>query len=273
MLTHKKLVLCLSCLAFAGKSISAADASQEPVQRETGTLRIHVADEQTDPLPCRVHLTNDAGISVRAPKLPFWRDHFVCAGDVSLSVAPGSYTLEIERGPEYKSYRGTITVAKSETVFVQAMLQRIADLAAQGWYSGELHVHRRVEDIPLLMRAEDVYVAPVITWWNNRNLWANQELPQSPLTRLAENRFYHVLAGEDEREGGALLYFGLRATVYRSVAPTREYPSPMKFVAQARQHDGVWIDIEKPFWWGRACLACQRQGGFDRLGQQPHVSR
>jgi len=31
---------------------------------------------------------------------------------------------------------------------------------------------------------------------------------------------------------------------------TRETPSPMGYVEQARkQTSGVWIDIEKPFWW------------------------
>ncbi|HKB37383.1 MAG TPA: CehA/McbA family metallohydrolase, partial [Gemmataceae bacterium] len=62
------------------------------------------------------------------------------------------------------------------------------------------------------------------------------------------DRFYHVLAGEDEREGGALLYFNLRRPLPITGA-TREHPSPMKFVEEARRHKDVWIDIEKPFWW------------------------
>jgi len=30
---------------------------------------------------------------------------------------------------------------------------------------------------------------------------------------------------------------------------SREFPSPMKFLKEARQHTGVWVDIEKPFWY------------------------
>jgi len=56
------------------------------------------------------------------------------------------------------------------------------------------------------------------------------------------------MAGEDEREGGALLYFNL-ARPLAITGSSREYPSPMKFLAEARRHPGVWIDIEKPFWW------------------------
>src|SRR5262249_15553543 len=63
-----------------------------------------------------------------------------------------------------------------------------------------------------------------------------------------KNRFYHVMAGEDEREGGALLFFGLSRPLDIAKA-AREFPSPMKFVAEAKQQPGAWIDIEKPFWW------------------------
>jgi len=54
------------------------------------------------------------------------------------------------------------------------------------------------------------------------------------------------MAGEDEREGGALLFFHLKQPLPIAGA-AREYPSPMKFVAEARKHAGVWIDVEKPF--------------------------
>ena len=140
---------------------------------------------------------------------------------------------------------------------VQVELQRLADLAKEGWWSGELHVHRPVAEVPLLMQAEDLHVAPVITWWHNRkinrNLWdgtGTERLPADPLVRFDGDRYDHLLGGEDEREGGALLYFNLRQPLDLSDAEP-EYPSPMTFVAEARRRAGagVWIDIEKPFWW------------------------
>ena len=91
-------------------------------------------------------------------------------------------------------------------------------------------------------------VAPVITWWNNRNLWTNRALPANPLVRFDGNRCYHLMGGEDERNGGALLYFNLDQPLNFARAG-REYPSPMKFLAEARRHPGVWVDIEKPFWY------------------------
>jgi len=215
---------------------------------DTGRVYIDVADENGQPLPCRIHLDDEAGTPQRAENLPFWGDHFVCPGNVELDLAPGAYRFEIERGPEYESHTGSFELAVGARETVSVRLKRIADLAALGWYSGDLHVHRAIEEMPLLMQAEDLHVAPVITWWNDSNLWTQRELPVDPLVRLDGSRFYHVMAGEDEREGGALMYFG-RARPLAIAGSSREYPSPMKFVDQARQEGPVWIDIEKPFWW------------------------
>jgi len=88
----------------------------------------------------------------------------------------------------------------------------------------------------------------VISWWNNRNTWTNRALPANPLIRFDNDRFYHLMGGEDERGGGALLYFNLRRPLDITGAG-REYPSSMKFLSEARQRAGVWVDIEKPFWY------------------------
>jgi hypothetical protein len=211
-------------------------------------VEIAILDRATNqPIPCRVHLKDAAGKPVKAPGLPFWFDHFVCHGSVQLLLEPGKYTIEVERGPEYSRITDTIEFQNKRRLTYE--LRRQVAMAKEGWWSGELHVHRPVEDIELLMRAEDLHVAPVITWWNKQNLWSQKKPPEAPLVRFDGNRFYDLMAGEDEREGGALLYFNLAKPLAITKA-TREYPSPMKFVEEARlMDDDVWIDIEKPFWW------------------------
>lgn len=113
-------------------------------------------------LACRIHLKDAAGKPVNPLNLPFWRDHFVCPGDASLELEPGQYSYEIERGPEYRRVEGKFDCAGPTNLSLR--LQRHADMAAEGWWSGEMHVHRRVDQIELLMKAEDLHVAPVITW-------------------------------------------------------------------------------------------------------------
>ena len=213
------------------------------------TVQFTALDSDTDkPLPCRVHLKDAAGKPVLPKGLPFWHDHFVCAGSMELDLAPGQYAYQIDRGPEYLLTTGTVTVASSGPQAVTNRLRRLVNLAKEGWWSGDLHVHRPPEDVELLMQAEDLHVAPVITWWNTRNPWRTSLPPANPLVRFDGDRFYHVMGGEDERAGGALLYFNLSQPLDIAGAQ-REYPSPMKFLTEARQHKGVWVDVEKPFWY------------------------
>jgi hypothetical protein len=109
-------------------------------------------------------------------------------------------------------------------------------------------VHRPVEHLELLMCAADLHIAEVITWWNNTNLWHSRPIPASTIVRFDGNRFYDLLAGEDERGGGALLFFQLPRPL--AIAGSQhEYPSAVEFINQARRQPNVWIDIEKPFWW------------------------
>ncbi len=212
-------------------------------------LRLTILDSVTGkPVPCRIHLKDAAGKPVRRGGLPSWHDHFVCDGLAKLELPPGAYSYEIDRGPEYRLATGRLTVAEQTPQEITNRLQRLVDLSKDGWWSGELHVHRPLRDIELLMRAEDLHVAPVITWWNANSEWNKRAVPSTVLVPFDGNRFYHLMGGEDERAGGALLYFNLAQPLPISGAE-REYPSPMKFLADAHRLEGVWVDIEKPFWY------------------------
>lgn len=214
--------------------------------QERCELAIQVQDSAGQMLACRIHLKDPAGQPVRPTTVPFWHDHFVCDGAIQLELTAGEYAWEIEKGPEYERRRGKLELRPGKKT-LKVKLPRIADLRQQNWYSADLHVHRPPADMKLLMRAEDLAFAPVTTWWN-RPADKPQAIPQ-PLIRFDQFRIYTRTAGEDEREGGALLFFGLDRPLDLTVQ-SREVPSPMFFVRQARQFNpDVWIDIEKPFWW------------------------
>src|SRR5262245_17554534 len=208
-------------------------------QLEPSPVQITVLAGATGkPVPFRIHLKDATGKPQRAAGLPFWHDHFVCPGTARLELPPGKYNYEVERGPEYERHSGSFTLAGNTEQKISVRLRRLTDLAAEGWWSGDLHVHRPVEDVELLMQAEDLHVAPVITWWNNQNAWAKTRLPADPLYHFDGNRYYHVMAGEDEREGGALLFFNLNVSL-AITGSSREYPSPVKFVEEARRQKGA----------------------------------
>jgi len=233
----------LTVLLLTATISSAAD-------KAAGNLHLSVVDERTGhPIPARIHLKNGDGEEVKTTDHPHHKGHFTFAGTFDLQLPPGSYNYEIEHGQQWSMAAGTILVLPGEVTEHVARLRELIDITREGWWSGDLHVHRPIEHMQLLMDAEDIHVAPSITWWNQSNIWRDgRPLPEDPLVRFPGGRCNHVLAGEDEREGGALLYFHLhRPMDIRS--PNREFPSPMKFLAEARGHSRVHLDIEKPFWW------------------------
>lgn len=211
-------------------------------------VRVTVGDDSSRPLAVRMHLRNAHGDVVEPPGVFFRRDYLVFRDAVTLRLAPGSYRYDIEHGPEYSAAVGEFEAYAGSPVQVRAHLTRIADLAAEGWWSGDLHIHRELEDIELLAEADDLHVAPVITWWNANSRWRDEPLPDNSLRTISSERFVHAMAGEDERAGGALLFFNLRAPLPIAGAD-REYPSPVVFARMAREHADAHIDIEKPFWW------------------------
>lgn len=235
----------IACMLVAVSTIEAR-SDAPPSSEVTATLQ--VVDDESTPLPCRVHLRGPDGKPVQPAGLPFWKDHFCFGGSVELRLSPGCYAYEIERGPEYETITGEWEIAAGEHADLTVTLRQLADLAQLGWYSADLHVHRPVSDMPLLLAAENLDVAPVITWWNATNPWTGANLPRSTTHQTPDGRFYDVMAGEDERGGGALLYFGM-AQPLEIAGAARERPSSLEFLEQAKQlSPEVWVDIEKPFW-------------------------
>ena len=194
-----KLLIHASCLLVV---VAAAIAATGIVRaEELSRVQFAIVGENAQPLPCRIHLKDHLQQPCYPEQLPHWADHFVCPGNVELSLPAGDYSFQIERGPEYRRMSGAFRLGEGETKRIEIRLLRLADLAAEGWFSGELHVHRPIEQMQLLMRAEDLHVVPIITWWNNKNVWQHRRPPASLLTQFDGNRYFDVMGGEDEREG------------------------------------------------------------------------
>ena len=165
------------CLVFAVVSLFPATYtawSAPPI----GEFEIRVVDADTGEfLPVRMHLRDPRGRPVHPPQMPFWKDHFAVPGKVILQLRPGKYTFEMERGPEYRIRSGHFTITRGDADSHEVTMERFVDMKSEGWWSGDLHIHRPADEIEQLMQAEDLHVAPVITWWNERNAWAKKALP------------------------------------------------------------------------------------------------
>jgi hypothetical protein len=122
--------------------------------RPTGTLAISVTDAGR-PVPARVSIVGADGRSW-APD-DAWRHaddgfargerryeaaYFHTRGTTQVTVpADQELTIEVTRGPEYRVERRRVRVPRGDARPVTIPLTRIANLAARGWWSGDLHVH------------------------------------------------------------------------------------------------------------------------------------
>ena len=236
----------LTLLGFCAAAFIALPATRG--HAAGGKIAIQVVDGHTgEPIAVRMHLKNQHGLLPRINGVPVWHDHFVLDGSHTLRLATGVYTFEMERGLEYKQRTGHFVIQEGARDTKLVQMERFVDMRGEDWWSGDLHIQRPLNDVELLMRADDLHVGSVITWKNgdNRRL-RNSPLPQ--VHRFDGNRVRNLRAGQDQRRGGTLLYFNLPEPLDLPAA-TREYPPSAAFLKQTRQFPHAHVDIEKPFWW------------------------
>jgi len=116
-----------------------------------------------------------ASAETNSPAIPYARTNWVnlnameChvtlpTGAFRVELPPGRYTFTAERGKEYFPATTTIEV-EGDPQLVRLSLRRWVNLGERGWFSGDTHVHRNLEELPVLLRAEDLNVALPQTYW------------------------------------------------------------------------------------------------------------
>lgn len=212
------------------------------------------------PQPARFYLDDSSG-KAWAPEgaiVYSRRDekHFVVENGFEIQLPDGTYTLAAERGPEYRPFRATIEARAGEEKTIDVAFSHWIDMNRLGWYSGDLHNHRRPEDMPLLLAAEDLNMAPTLTDW----IWEDRQNSTPPQTaeaiRLVDaSHVYSVLDKEVERlksGPGAVDLLGLRSRI--PFEGYLLYPPNDTFARQAHAQGG-WVDAEKIVWRDVAAMA------------------
>jgi hypothetical protein len=228
-------------------------------------LRIRVRDEKNQPVWTRLEVRGPDGKCLQ-PKdalrdrsarnrpggLPFYIESFIVHGEATLDAPPGRYTVVAEHGPEYERAERVAAVA-SEPVRLDIQLKPWIRMRDRGWWSGDMHLHRPLEDAPSVALAEDFNVGVLTTMWNKRSFWSERGLPRETVVQAAPNHLLTLMNAEDERGGGAWMLHQIPEPLPLAVEG-RWYPPGITFVRQALAHrrgDSLlpWFDCEKPIWW------------------------
>lgn len=236
-------------------------------QEDRGTIWVTVHEPNSRiPLPCRAWVT--AGGQrffhpIEESCIPYAKDRsFSCDGRFTISVPAGKAVIRVERGKEYLPVEEQIVISPGRTTEVDITLKRWANMAEEGWYSGDLHCHFGVGDLATLKQlalADDVNFEPILTLWNHQRRGLSDKVwpdwPTGPNVYADATHLVTLRNQEIERIGGgpfesigALLMFGLTRPVEMPLRNGR-HPCDAVLGQFARgTSPGCVIDTDKPIW-------------------------
>ncbi len=181
----------------------------------------------------------------------------------SVLLPPGKYTVEYTRGPEYRVKTQTITVPTTETHQETFRLERWIHIAAEGWRSGDHHIHAAgcahyesptegvtPEDMMRHILGEDLNVGCVLSWgpcW-----YYQKQFFEGKVHELSTNDYvmrYDVeVSGFPSSHAGHLSILRLTEDDYKGVETIEEWPSWDLPVLQWAKEQGAVTGFSHSGW-------------------------
>ena len=217
-----------------------------------GHLLVTVVDHATGRnVYARCYLTDTTGLiwtpsgAITYVKPP--EQNFIALGSFKIELPPGTYTLRVERGTEYRPYEHQIEIPAGEIVREKVDLSRWVNMNIRGWYSGDLHNHRDWQEMPQILLSEDLNLAPTLTNWVRASGPVSLQAPdgQQSIRVVDATHAYSIYDTEIERHSqgpGSIDLLGLKKAIEfhgDAVAP------PDTRFTEAAHQQGGYVDGEK----------------------------
>jgi hypothetical protein len=183
-----------------------------------------------------------------------------------IDLPPGRCTITVERGKEYFPESQTVTVGK-QPLEARFRLRRWVDMAKLGWYSGDTHVHRTLDELPNVMLAEDLNVAfPLLSWVTEafvsprsgpRGAPGEVEAKAIPVDAThviwPRNTEYEIFTVDKKRHTLGAFFVLNHQTVFEQGVP------PVRPIAERARREGGLIEMDKHNWpWSMALVPVLR---------------
>lgn len=251
--------------------IEATGWKSHPLHHVTGNLVGQVVDSATGKkLPCRLYVQNletgefhfatstaVAGESVKYDKqmgksASVERHTSLSAHGFQLNLPAGQYRISAERGKEYRPVSKVVEVKESR-VNVKLELQRFVNMTELGWYSGDTHVHRSLQELPTVIQGEDLNVALPLTYWvrdsranpaasNHEKMLAEPNYIDAQHVIYPINTEYEIFSIEGKRQTQGAVFVLNHKKPFQLTAP------PVgKIAVQAREQEAI-LDLDKHSW-------------------------
>ena len=197
--------------------------------------------------------------SMRMAAVPF----FYADGQFEIDLPPGRTTVTLERGFEHPLVTETIELQPGEIREVTLSSRRFLDAKANGWISGDTHIHwvtnawnvdLPLSDLSLVQRAEDLRVANNLTLLHRTTTDAFIKPSQAPVGPVlaSSDRDYHIEMAEEYRNQklyGHLCFLNLQWLVLPiGTGPqiagddSLDYPLNKTAILEARGQGGISIE-------------------------------
>ena len=197
----------------------AGQVSLELTESGRNWVHVSVVDDATGrPVPCRVHFRSAEGIPYQphghhnhvTQNLGSW--HYDVGGDTRLGqrsyayidgtcqgwLPRGDVVVDVARGFEYEPLRQTVRIEPGQRDLT-LRIRRVADMASEGWWSGDSHVHfLSTPGAQLEQRGEDLRVVNLLqTQWGA--LFTNTE-DFSGRPSVVDGGGYVTYVGQENRQ-------------------------------------------------------------------------
>ena len=106
--------------------------------------------------------------------------YWITPGPFTMQLAPGDYSIIVERGAEHVAVFDDFTVEAGKTVEKHYKPKRWVDMRDRGWWSGDDHVHCQImsdgdaERLAQWAEAEDVHLCNVVKMGDIYRTWFDQ---------------------------------------------------------------------------------------------------
>jgi len=228
----------------AGGTTATADVPIEASPAGVLAMRL-VDDEAGDPVAARVYLADGVG--------PAWPEGATIRRDVHgaaffhadgsfAATVSGTANVRVVRGIEYEPAEAAIDVPADGRAERTLRLRRWSHMAADGWYSGDVHVHLHYggeyeltpADAALVQRAEDVNFMNMMVA-NQGSGWVHDEPYFSGAPHELSAGAHMLRWGEEYRNDfyGHMCMFGIRELVPPIYSGFRESAHPRDLPANA----------------------------------------
>ncbi len=260
-------------------------------------VTLHLLDEQGKPTMASL-LVRDAQGHVYpsqakrlAPDLAFHPQIYRADGE-KISLAPGTYTIDVGRGPEYLVEHQTLSIAEGTDgagVSFSSRLRRWIDLAKDGWYSGDHHLHAAgclhyetptqgvlPQDMIRQVLGEGLNIGAVLTWgpgyYYQKQFFSGSDHPLSNADHLMH---YDVeVSGFPSSHAGHLVLLHLKDQIYPGANVIEDWPSwdlPILKWAKAQgavvgfAHSGFGLEVKTE------ALPNYEMPKFDGIGADEYI--